>query len=788
MKKIAVLVFFVLSALLAGILAEKLMRSDEISKSDEAGKAVAKQEEVKESGNGRTEKIGGLEWSELFSFDYDIFWRKAFEYCENLEKNGHTDWRLPNIDELRMIIKNCPATESGGSCRVSEEKGCLSEECRESCSCEMTEENGGYYSRLGDSLALWSNTPDPASSDNALVVDFKSAGVESLSKTRYFISKIRCVRQDEHEMCKTAKRYAELYYWVFYLGHFPNGECAGEAKVFLDNEDEKKCAAARTQNTRASWEKYLREFQNGKCAEEGNAVINKLRIIDGIEWSNISNEVISGDEAENYCKNLKENGHDDWHMPEIDHLRMLIQNHPGTAVDGRCKIFQYKSANYDYSKSCHGIKGSNFSKLGDTVELWSASDVANVSSYNVHWWDFWFVDFNNGGIDMRGMGAGMHVRCIRCENEEDCSMFYSEEINSENQLKKIGKFEWSSAFRNGSCEELVEDGHDDWRLPNIDELRTLIRNHPGTVSGGKCKISERNGRLDDEYFDENCYGIEGDNFSKLGDSGWLWSSSPESEGDLYWAVYFDNGGLAPFRRNYFSFYQRCVRQDDLDACETARQYKKPYYWYFYLENYPNGKCAKEAKTTLDKMACSKAKRAKSRAGWEIYLQEFPDGRCSKEATDLVDSLREIEGLEWSAAYTVEWEKEGSYDYESRLTWEKALDYCKNLKEGGHNDWRMPNIDELRTLVTSDSDVASGGPCRISEKSGNLSEKDFNHDDCDNPDWEEEVNIYSRFGDSAVFWSSSAVSGDAKYVWSVNFYRGNIIKDEKSSWGSVRCVR
>ena len=600
MKKIAVLVFFVLSVLLAGILAEKLMRSDETSKSDEAGKAVAKQEEVKEAGNGKTEKIGGLEWSELFSFDYNIFWREAFEYCENLEKAGHTDWRLPNIDELRMIIKNCPSTESGGSCRVSEDKGCLSDECGESCSCEKKEENGGYYSRLGDTLVLWSLTSDPASSDSAWVVDFKSAGVESLSKTGYFTNKIRCVRQDEHEACETAKQYAKRYYWFFYLENFPNGECAGEAKVFLDNEDEKKCAAARTQNTRAFWEQYLRSFPNGKCAEEGKAVINKLRLIDGIEWSNISNEVISGYDVGDYCKNLKENGHDDWKMPEIDHLRMLIQNHPGTVVDGKCKIFQYKSANYNYSKSCRGIKGSNFSKLGDTVELWSASDAETVSSYDVHWWDYWFVDFNNGGVKSDSINAGKYVRCIRCEEEKDCSIFYSEDINSENQLKRIGKLEWSSAFRYGSCEELVEDGHSDWRLPNIDELRTLIRNHPGTVSGGKCKISERNGRLDEEYLDENCYGREGDDFSKLGDAAWLWSSSPESEeDDLYWAVYFDNGGLAPFRRTMFSFFQRCVRQDDKDACETARKYKKPYYWSFYLENYPKGKCAKEAKANLD---------------------------------------------------------------------------------------------------------------------------------------------------------------------------------------------
>ncbi|MBP5407181.1 SEL1-like repeat protein [bacterium] len=132
---------------------------------------------------------------------------------------------------------------------------------------------------------------------------------------------------------------------------------------------------------------------------------------------------------------------------------------------------------------------------------------------------------------------------------------------------KIGNLIWSDRSSNGMnwssakqyCEDLTEGGYSDWRLPNIDELRTLIQNHPGTQTGGTCKISEKAGKLAWSDRTSDCYGRDGSNFSKLGDTDWLWSSSTLSDYTIYvWLVDFYNGHVLNDDK-YDNVDVRCVR-------------------------------------------------------------------------------------------------------------------------------------------------------------------------------------------------------------------------------------
>lgn len=67
-----------------------------------------------------------LVW-EVLPADHGMIWVDAITHCDSLSLDGFTDWRLPTIDELRSLVRGCPASETGGACRVSD--SCLSTEC-----------------------------------------------------------------------------------------------------------------------------------------------------------------------------------------------------------------------------------------------------------------------------------------------------------------------------------------------------------------------------------------------------------------------------------------------------------------------------------------------------------------------------------------------------------------------------------------------------------------------------------------------------------------------------------
>ena len=117
-------------------------------------------------------------------------------------------------------------------------------------------------------------------------------------------------------------------------------------------------------------------------------------------------------------------------------------------------------------------------------------------------------------------------------------------------------------------------------------------------------------------------------------------------------------------------------------------------------------------------------------------------------------------------------------------WSEAEFYCENLEENGMKNWRLPNIDELRTLVQECSGSVTGGGCKVSDARNCLS-----YDSC----WStsclckfDESGKYSKFGDLGGLWSSSEMGNEG--AWYINFYEAKIVDDHKQSSHGARCVR
>jgi hypothetical protein len=148
---------------------------------------------------------------------------------------------------------------------------------------------------------------------------------------------------------------------------------------------------------------------------------------------------------------------------------------------------------------------------------------------------------------------------------------------------------------------------------------------------------------------------------------------------------------------------------------------------------------------------------------------------------------------------------GWYDSSTGLCWEDppdpwldgwsgAVDYCEGLSAGGRDDWHLPTIGALRSLIRGCLGTVTGGACGVTDT--------CHRSECFNAACRE---CEYMFGDGpgtyGAFWPSelggppldrSHWSSSDDYVagiaWHVDFWTAQVLSSAEDYAGRVRCVR
>lgn len=256
-------------------------------------------------------------------------------------------------------------------------------------------------------------------------------------------------------------------------------------------------------------------------------------------------------------------------------------------------------------------------------------------------------------------------------------------------------------------------GHSDWRLPNINELQSLINRQQSDVATW----------------------LNSQGFSHI-QANYYWSGSTIANTTYgAWVVHMSQGGVAGVSKTYGYGYVWPVRPGQSGSFNSVD-----------ISKTGQTGCWNVSGTPINCTGTGQDGELQTGVAW-------PSPRFTSNANLTVND--NLTGLAWS--------KNGNPSLRT-LTWQQALDYIKGLNNQnwlGYSDWRLPNINELQSLINrQQGDVATW-----------LNSQGF-----------------SNATPALNYWSSSTYTRNTASAWSVGMDAGVVVDDYKAGNGYVWPVR
>jgi hypothetical protein len=451
--------------------------------------------------------VTGLMWQQTDSTHDTFFyknWEEAITHCQGLEGTtgyGYNDWRLPTITELESIRStNTISLET---------------------------------------LYYWSSTTRADVTSDAFYVNFYSSTLQSIlygdkMDNHYAVCVRTAFSNNNYKLPDTGQTTCSDNSGVSIEPCPDPGNALAQDGSYTINplsytaNSGDNTGTVTDDNTGLMWQQCIEGLTGSDCTTASANTYNWYQATGTAE------DTYNLNGASNACGNLSLAGYADWRLPDENELMGIV----------------------DYGSFDPAIKGTAFpNTIG--YEYWSQTTYASNTA------KAWYVEFWNGEVSpgltaTRGIKSDnyYYVRCVRGTSTnvtgftdnangtvkdnktslvwQKCSLGQNNDGTCSDDTLASDLAQWGNAL--GYCEGLSLAGTEDWRLPNIKELRSLVDNSKSTLT------------IDTNAF-PNTFG------------SYYWSSTkymrPSYEYYAY-QVYFGIGD-ADYSEMSYGNYVRCVR-------------------------------------------------------------------------------------------------------------------------------------------------------------------------------------------------------------------------------------
>ena len=437
-----------------------------------------------------------------------------------------------------------------------------------------------------------------------------------------------------------------------------------------------------------------------------------------------ANSTYSWDEALKYCDNLKYADFNDWRLPSPKELMF-----PPIML------------------------------LPQVYYLWSSQAKNNYFAWKGQVGSHYLITTQKTETN--------NVRCVHGERTESPVIF--EVLGNDLVSDPFNGFLWATLYTGAKtwkdalayCENLTHAGFSDWKLPNINELLSLVDFEKENPSSD-FPYSEYDFGSDmwwssttlDVIGEHNSYALTANismaatsSISKYDKARVICVRSEPCKTNYFWdgvkcvgspcsgdpckedehsdgVCHFENTDYScGCVENYFWDGKKCVNPCNSDPCKNVAHSNqkcapvdKSHYICGCEQNYywwgEKNECT--AKEPSSANICTGQKRCYDNGneilchaenedffGQDAYYADM--GFCAPHNFSIDDSVENEKtvidnntGLEWQQTFS-----EAITDCLYAYPCDEAVDYCENLNYGGHDDWRLPTILELHTIVDSE---------------------------------------------------------------------------------------